>query len=88
MASVTHEPPHAGEKDRWSKIVVRETWTSLAIAVIWISVMLDALFGPNIVTTNSAGGGAVIPSAVVMTFFAFFATWIVAKYGFRRDGAD
>jgi hypothetical protein len=51
-------------------------------------VALDALFGQNIVTTSSAGDGAVIPSAVVMTFFAFFATWIVAKYGFRRDGAE
>ena len=36
----------------------------------------------------AGGDHVVVPSAVVMTFFAFFATWVVAKYGFRRDGAD
>jgi hypothetical protein len=88
MATVTHESPHVGGRNRWSQVAVREAWTSLAITVIWISVTLDALFGPNIVTTSIAGDTAVIPSAVVMAFFAVFATWIVAKYGFRRDGTD
>jgi hypothetical protein len=88
MATVTHEPPHARGTNRWSRIVVREAWTSLAIAVIWISVSLGALFGPNMYTHSAGGDGAVIPSGAVMAFFALFATWIVAKYGYRQDDTD
>jgi hypothetical protein len=51
-------------------------------------VLLDALFGPDIVTTSAGGDSVVVPSAVVVTFFAFLATWVVAKYGFHRDRTD
>jgi hypothetical protein len=60
-------------------------WASLAIAVIWLSVLFDAVFGPNIVTTGVAGDSTVVPSAVVVALFAFLATWVVARYGFRRE---
>jgi hypothetical protein len=63
-------------------------WAALAIAIIWLSVLLDALFGPDIVTRSYVGDTVVVPSAVVLALFAFLATWVVAKYGFRRDRTD
>jgi hypothetical protein len=55
---------------------------------MWLTVLLDALFGPDIETRGVAGDTAVIPSAVVLAFFVFLATWIVARHGFRRDSTD
>jgi hypothetical protein len=55
---------------------------------MWLTVLLDALFGPDIETRSVAGDTAVIPSAVVLAFFVFLATWIVARHGFRRDGGE
>jgi hypothetical protein len=60
-------------------------WTSLAIGVIWLVVLVDALAGPDIVS-SSAGSFARIPSAIVLAFFASLATWAVARYGFRDRG--
>jgi hypothetical protein len=63
-------------------------WTSLAIAVIWLVVLADALFGPDVVF-NNANGFTKLPSAIILAFFAWLATRVVAKYGFeRRDGAE
>jgi hypothetical protein len=86
MATISHEPLKAApEKRRWTDVLVREAWVSLAIAMIWLSVVFEAIYGPNI-ETSSAGGTdtAVIPSAVIVSVFAFLATWVVAKYGFRE----
>ena len=69
------------------RIGVPEMWTSLAIGVIWLVVLVDALFGPDIVS-SSAGSFARVPSAVVLGFFAWLSTWVVARHGFRRDGDD
>ena len=65
----------------------REMWAWLAISVIWLSVLADALFGPDIVTHESGGSGATIPSAVVFVLVAYFATRIIVRHGFdRREG--
>jgi hypothetical protein len=67
------------------QLLVREMWTSLAIIVIWLSVLFDAIFGPDIVSNNGVGDigeRSTVPSAVVVALFAFLATWVVAKYGF------
>jgi hypothetical protein len=68
-----------------SKVLVDETWASLAIGVMWLAVLFDALFGPDIVISN-ASGTTTIPSAVIVAFFAYLATRVVARYGFRRGG--
>jgi hypothetical protein len=89
MTTTSHEPIRvAPERRRWSEFLISEMWASLAIAVIWLTVLFDALFGPDIQTRGVAGDSAVIPSAVVISLFAFFATWVVARYGLRRDRTD
>ena len=86
MATISHEPSRAVEqKRRRSEVLVAEMWASLAIAVIWLSVLFDAVFGPDIVSRGVAGDSATVPSAVAVAPFAFFATWVVAKYGFAHQ---
>ena len=84
MATISHEPLEAApDKRSWADFLVREAWVSLAISVIWLSVLFDAVYGPDIVTRSAGGDSSVVPSAVVVAFFAFLATWVVAKYGLR-----
>ena len=87
MATVSHEPMRGvEEKRRLSELlIVREMWASLAIAVIWLSVLFDAIYGPNIVNTSAGGDMSTVPSAVVVALFAFLGTWVVAKYGYPRE---
>jgi hypothetical protein len=84
MATISHEPV-TSEKRSWTQFLVPEMWASLAICTIWLAVLFDSIYGPDIVSHSAGGDGAVVPSSVVLAFFAFFATWVVAKYGFRRD---
>ena len=90
MATISQEPSRAVErKRRRSELLASDMWTSLAIAMIWLVILFDAIFGPDIVTRGVAGDTATVPSAVAVAPFAFFATWVVAKYGFahqRRSG--
>jgi hypothetical protein len=79
----------AGVADRprwWSQVLVREMWASLAIATMWLAVLFDALFGPDIMSANGAGTSVTrIPSAVLVALFAYLGTRVVARYGFDRD---
>jgi hypothetical protein len=86
MSSIPHEPTGlVPERRPWlPQLLVREMWASLAITVIWLSVLFDALFGPNIVNTTVGGSSSSVPSAVVLALFAFLATWVVARYGLRE----
>ena len=63
-------------------VVARAT---LAISAMWVAVALDALFGPDLVVKH-ASGMTTIPSAVIVVVFAYLATRVVARYGFRRAG--
>jgi hypothetical protein len=87
MATIPHDsaPPTDVEQRPRSRLIVRETWASVAITVIWLTVLVDAIYGPNIVTSSAGGDQSTIPSAVVVSIFAFFATWVVARYGLRRE---
>jgi hypothetical protein len=87
MQTVSHEQSHVAPEGRlWaSQIFVPEMWASLAIIVIWLSVLVDAIYGPNIVTSGVAGDHSSVPSAVAVALFAFLATWVVARYGFRHE---
>jgi hypothetical protein len=83
MTSVSASPSDATPERREprERFLVREMWAALAVGVIWLAVLVDALFGPDIVTSNPSGY-ARIPSAIVLAFFAFLATWVVARHGF------
>lgn len=83
MAAVS-SPATASEGSGWrTRLLVPEMWAALAIIVIWLVVLVDALFGPDIVSSN-ASGFARIPSAIILAFFAWLATWVIAKRGFGR----
>ncbi|HZO62162.1 MAG TPA: hypothetical protein VFB35_04210 [Gaiellaceae bacterium] len=89
MTTVPHEPLRTVPQKRpWSSLLVPELPAALAIAVIWLAVLFTAIFGPDIVNTSAGGDSSTVPSAVVVALFAFFATWVVARYGLRRDRAD
>jgi uncharacterized membrane protein (DUF485 family) len=87
MSTIPHEPSSAvHEKKRWSsQLLVPEIWATLAIVVMWLAVLFSAIFGTNIVNTSAGGGTSSVPSAVVVALFAFLATWVVARYGFRHE---
>ena len=86
MTTVPHESsgPLPERRRLFSQVLVAEMWASLAIAVMWLAVLFDALWGPDLVVIN-ASGTTTIPSAIIVAFFAYLATRVVARYGFRRD---
>jgi hypothetical protein len=84
----TASPPATPEsRGRRARLVVSEMWASLAIGVIWLVVLVDALFGPDLVV-NNASGFTKLPSAIILAFFAWLATRVVAKHGFGHPGDD
>jgi hypothetical protein len=88
MTTISHEPAR-GLPERpsvWTQLRIPEMWASLAIIAMWVTVMFTAIFGPNIETSTASGTNtSSTPAAVALGLFAFFATWIVARYGFRHD---
>ena len=86
MTTLSHEPSRSvQEQRRRSEFLVPEMWASLTIIVMWLSVLFDAVFGPDIVTRGAGGDSSTVPSAVVVALFAFLGTWVVARYGFGHD---
>jgi hypothetical protein len=91
--STLNEPskltPEAHGWPEW--MLVREMWASLAISAMWLAVMLDSLFGPDMVFTNGTpgiGNTTTIPSGVVLGLFALIGTWVVARYAFGRPRSE
>jgi hypothetical protein len=63
-------------------------WASFAIMVIWLSVLCATIWGPDIHSSTPGGTDSTVPSAVVLALFAFLATWVIVRSGFRRDPRD
>ena len=80
MTVIPHERP---VNTRFAWLQITEMWASLAISVIWLAVLFDAIFGPNITSSTVGGTDSSVPSAVAVALFATIATWAVAKYGLR-----
>jgi hypothetical protein len=88
MATASHQPAALPERQRrYRRLLVPEMWASLAIVVMWVAVLLDALFGPDFVSANGTGVTR-IPSAIILALFAYLGTRAVAKYGFGQGPAD
>lgn len=45
----------SGRRGLFSQVLAHEMWASLAIAVMWLAVLFDALFGPDLVVSNPSG---------------------------------
>lgn len=88
MSTVSHEPSRIAPKTKWVaslRPLGSEAWASLAIVVMWLSVLVSAVWGPDIENSTAGGDHSTLPSAVAVALFAFLATWVVARYGFRRE---
>ena len=83
MSTVSHEQPRLVPENRsWpTRLLVREMWAGLAIAVMWLAVLFAAVFGPDIVSTSARTNTTTVPSAVAVARLASLATRGVAKYG-------
>jgi hypothetical protein len=81
MSSISHSP---AERERTLSANVRNMWAAIAICVMWLVVMIDALWGPDFVSTSGSSATR-IPSAILLGLFAWFGTKAVAKYGFEHD---
>ena len=80
--------PSLPDRRRWSlRDLLPEVWASLAIGVVWLAVLFDAVFGPDLVVSNSSGLTR-IPSVIIVAAFAFLATRALARYGFRHHEDD
>jgi hypothetical protein len=83
----TMEAQTAGRLRARTAFANGDVWPSLAIAVIWLAVLLDAVFGPDIVSrtgvVGATGDETHIPSAVAVALFAWLASWAIAKYAYR-----
>ena len=88
MSTISHgSTAPLPEKRRFSSLraVPSDLWASLAITVMWIAVTVDALWGPDFVSTTSTSS-TTIPSAIILALFAWLGTKAVAKYGLgKRD---
>lgn len=90
MATASHHAPPFEPKRHvlLGQILVREMWASLAIAVIWLAVMFDAIFGPDFVSTTAGASTTRIPSAIIVAVFAWLATSVIARRAFGRGGSE
>ena len=87
MTSISHEPSRSVQT-RWVQFLGPEMWASLAIVVIWLSVLFATIWGGDIVSATTGGTSSSVPTAVALAPFAFAATWVIARYGFRFDRSD
>lgn len=78
---------HETSERRWQSlhVAVSEVGASVAIGMIWLAVMFAAIFGPDIVTVSAGGDQSTVPSAVVLAFFGFLATWVLARRAFPSE---
>jgi hypothetical protein len=89
--AVSHEQSKVlPDKPTWSRrLDIPEMWPSIAISVMWLAVLFDAVYGPDFVSTTATSMTR-IPSAIILALFAWLATRTIAKcaFGGDRDRSD
>ena len=80
--------PEPSVESRFAWLRITEMWASLAITVMWLAVLFDAMFGPNITSSTPGGTSSSVPSAVAVALFATIGTWAVARDGLRSHERD
>ena len=86
MAALSHDQP--SEPRRVEIPGMREMWASIAITMMWVTVTVDAIWGPDISSSTAAGDHTSLPSAVVVALFAWLGTWSVARHALHRSRDD
>jgi hypothetical protein len=86
MTAIPQERPTPARRSIWFD--ARDVWVSLAIGVIWLAVIFSSVFGSDFHGNGNDGTSTVIPSGIIVAFFALLATIGVAKYGFRERKGD
>jgi uncharacterized membrane protein len=86
MTTISHEPSTAVRRTAW--LYSRDVWASLAISVMWLAVLVDSLWGPDIRSFDAAGNSTTLPSGVILGLFAVIGTWAVAKYGLGKTSHE
>jgi hypothetical protein len=82
MTTIGHEP--SAQLQRSPLLYMRDMWASFAISMMWLAVLVDSLWGPDIKSFDVSGSSTTLPSGVALGLFAVIGTWAVAKYGFSR----
>jgi hypothetical protein len=62
---------------------MREMWATLAIGVMWLAVLFDGIYGPNI--ENGGPTGSSTPSVIVVAVCAMVATIVIGRAAFKGD---
>jgi hypothetical protein len=88
MTAIAHPSDSSAEPWPTNRFPIRDVAVSLAIGIIWVVVLLDALFGPDIIASNAGTSYTRVPSAIIVALFAYLATRVVAKWGFSRPADD
>ena len=87
MSTSSHQQSEApSDTGHWTeRVLVTETWASLAIFAMWAAVAVATVWGPDFVSSNGSGtNSTTIPSGIAVAMFATIGTWFVAKYGLAR----
>jgi hypothetical protein len=77
------EAPGSGRRQVW---MLPELWGAVAIASMWLAVLLVGVYGGDVTSVNAGAQSTTVPSAVFVAFFAALATSSVAKRAFGRSG--
>jgi hypothetical protein len=85
LTTIPHQPVATGKRS-WTEFAgMTQVWAALAIVVIWLSVLVSALFAPDIVNHTAGGDHSTVPSGVAVALFAALATWPIAWFGFKHE---
>jgi hypothetical protein len=87
MTTISHASGRTGAPSQLSPSIVRDVAASLAISVMWLAVLFDAVFGPDFVSASS-GSTTRIPSGIIVAILATLATRAVARYAFGQAKSD